>query len=259
MHGEGLQEHRSSCVMETVIEDLRRFLQVDSDSDSGFGDDDGDGYGFGFGGGCGYGYGFAGGYSCGDGYGLGDGAGYGDIFGNGNGDGDGNGNGDGDGDGIGYGYGDLRKLNGNPVYYIDGTPTLIYQVRDSIAKGAIVRKDLSLEDCWIVRCGNSFAHGDTIHNAYRDALEKELEDMPEDERIDRFVAEHPDPDAEYGDLFQWHHILTGSCEFGRRQWCQQHGLQPTDSITVRRFLKETASDYGGDIIRKVAKRMQVDL
>ena len=235
--------------MEVVIENIRRFLQVGSCDGSGLGSGIGDGLG------SGYGYGSGSGY--GDGYGDGYGSGYG--YGSGDGYGDGYGSGYGSGSGYGYGDGDLLKVNGNPVYYIDNTPTLIYQVRGFIAKGAIVRNDLTLEDCWIVRCGNSFAHGDTIHNAYRDALEKELEDMPEDERIDRFVAEHPDPDAEYSDLFNWHYILTGSCEFGRRQWCQQHGLQPTDSITVRRFLKETSSDYGGNIIRKVAERMQVDL
>ena len=246
--------------METLSEDIRRFLQVGSGD--GF-DRFGDGFGFDL-------YGAKIGSSSGDGFdrfgdgfgsgfsdGCGDGSGYGSGFGDGF--GDGFGTSEGFGNDFGHGHCDLRKVNGNPVYYIDDIVTLIYQVRGFIAKGAIVRDDLTLEDCWIVRCGNSFAHGDTIHNAYRDALEKEQEDMPEDERIDRFVAEHPDPDAEYGDLFQWHHILTGSCEFGRRQWCQQHGLRPTDSITVRRFLKETASDYGGDIIRKVAKRMQVDL
>ena len=237
--------------MEAVSEDIRRFLQVDSGYDSGYGNsyvygydpvydfiyDSEFGCGFGFGDSCGCGF------SCGNGEGDGFSCGCGFSCGNGN----------------GSSYDDLCKLNGTPVYYIDDIPTLIYQVRGFVAKGAIVRNDLTLEDCWIVRCGNSFAHGDTLHNAYRDALEKELADMPEDERIDRFVAEHPDPDAEYGDLFQWHHILTGSCEFGRREWCRQHDLQPTDSITVRRFLKETASDYGGDIIRKVAERMQVDL
>ena len=50
---------------------------------------------------------------------------------------------------------------------------------------------------------------------------------------------HPALDEEYGDLFDWHHVLTGSCEFGRRQWCEEHGYKPTDSITLRTFLTET--------------------
>ena len=67
---------------------------------------------------------------------------------------------------------------------------------------------------------------------------------------------HPDLDTEYGDLFDWHHILTGSCEFGRKQWCKEHGFQPTDKITVRDFIRLTKFDFGGDIIGKLEKEYQ---
>ena len=75
--------------------------------------------------------------------------------------------------------------------------------------------------------------------------------MPVEERIVAFVAAHPDIDGLYGDLFKWHNILTGSCEFGRREWCRMHGLKPDDTITIRRFLEETRNEYGGQIIEKL--------
>lgn len=67
----------------------------------------------------------------------------------------------------------------------------------------------------------------------------------------------PDLDTPYGDLFTWHHTLTGSCEFGRKEWCKAHGYQPTDSITVRTFIEQTKNDYGSDAIRMLAERYAI--
>ena len=64
---------------------------------------------------------------------------------------------------------------------------------------------------------------------------------------------HPDLDTPYGDLFEWHHILTGSCEAGRKQWCREHGYAPTDSITVRSFIEQTRFDYGHKAIDQLAE------
>lgn len=137
--------------------------------------------------------------------------------------------------------------------------TLIYAVRGNVAKGAVLGRDLTLKDCWIAKRGNFFAHGDTLHEAVEAVEAKWRENRPLDDRIAEFVKTHPALDEEYGDLFEWHHILTGSCEFGRRQWCDGHGYKPTDSITLRTFLTETAGDYGGDVIRQVAKEYGLEL
>ena len=144
---------------------------------------------------------------------------------------------------------------GKPVAYIDGVPTIIDLVRgNSYALGWIIKEDFSLEACFIAKVGGCFAHGETLKAARRAADEKYQESRPEEERIDEFVMAHPDLDAEYPDLFSWHHILTGSCEMGRKAWCDARGLKPTDSITVRAFITGTVGHYGGGTIRKLAGR-----
>ena len=242
--------------MEAIEKDIERFLAV--------GPGDGDGYGSGNGDGDGYGSGNGYGDGHGSGNGSGNGNGYGDGYGSGNGygSGDGHGNGYGSGDGHGYGSGSgygVKEFNGRKVYDIDRVLTLIYAVRGNVAKGAVLGRDLMLKDCWIARRGNFFSHGDTLHEAVEAVEAKWRENRPLDERIAEFVKTHPALDEEYGDLFEWHHALTGSCEFGRRQWCEVHGYKPTDSITLRTFLTETVGNYGGDVIRQVAKEYGLEL
>ena len=220
--------------MEAIEKDIERFLAVGS----GYGDNYGDGDG--------------------SGYGYGSGSGYGDGSGSGSGDGSGSGS----GDGYGYGYGDgdgVKEFTGHKVYNIDRVPTLIFAVKGDVAKGATLQKDMSLKDCWIAKRGNFFSHGDTLHEAVEAVEAKWRENRPLDERIAEFVKTHPALDEEYGDLFDWHHILTGSCEFGRRQWCEEHGYKPTDSITLRAFFEQTKNDYGRDVIRRVAKEYGLEL
>ena len=223
-----------------IERDIERFLAVGS----GYGAGDGSGYGYGDGSGSGDGYGDGSGSGYGDGYGYGDGSGYGY--------GDGSGSGYGDGSGV-------KEFNGRKVYDIDSVPTLIFAVKGDTAKGATIQKDMSLKDCWIAKRGNFFAHGDTLHAAVEAVEAKWRENRPLDERIAEFLKTHPSLDEPYGDLFEWHHILTGSCEFGRRQWCEEHGYKPTDSITLRAFLTETAGDDGGYVIKRVAKEYGLEL
>lgn len=172
----------------------------------------------------------------------------------------GSGSGSGSGDGYGDGYGSgIKEFNSRKVYDIDNVPTLIYAVKGDAAKGAVLGRDLTLKDCWIAKRGNLFAHGDTLHDAVEAVQAKWMENRPLDERIAEFVKVHPALDEVYHDLFDWHHILTGSCEFGRRRWCEEHGYKPTDGITLRTFFEQTKNDYGGDVIRMTAKEYGLDL
>ena len=235
-----------------IERDIERFLAV------GYGHGDGSGSGYGDG------YGDGDGDGSGSGYGSGSGSGHGSGSGSGSGYGYGSGSGSGSGSGDGYGYGDgsgsgVKEFNGRKVYDIDSVSTLIYTVRGNVAKGAVLRSDMTLRDCWIARRGNFFAHGDTLHEAVEAVEAKWRENRPLDERIAEFVKTHPALDEEYGDLFEWHHILTGSCEFGRRQWCDGHGYKPTDSITLRAFFEQTKNDYGRDVIRRVAQKYGQEL
>ena len=126
-----------------------------------------------------------------------------------------------------------------------------------MAMVAVINKDLSLSSAYVAKAGNSFAHGETLREAMQAAIKKDMEERPLDERIDAFVETHPDLDTLYGDLFQWHHTLTGSCEFGRKQWCKDHGYQPSDAITVRTFIEGTRNDYGGEVIKQLAERYKM--
>jgi len=123
----------------------------------------------------------------------------------------------------------------------------------------VLRKDLTTRDCWVARHDNLFAHGVTLRGAVEAVNAKWLNNRPLEERVAEFVKAHPALDEPYGDLFEWHHTLTGSCEFGRLGWCKDHGYRPTDSVTLRTFFGKTQGYYGGDVIRRVAREYGINL
>ena len=202
--------------------------------------------------GSGYGYGDGSGSGYGSGYGYGDG----DAVGSGYGYGYGSGDADGYGSGYGYGDGDadgsgVNSINGERVWSVDGVQTLIDSVHGSYAKGRILRDDLTLQPCYIARVDDCFAHGETLRKALDDAREKALEDLPTEERLKKFREHFTDFGKPYptADFYKWHHILTGSCEMGRRNWCEEHGIDMDGSYTVRQFIELTKYSYGGDVIK----------
>ena len=175
-----------------------------SGSGSGYGS--GDGYGYGDGSGSGYGYGD------GSGSGYGSGSGSGSGYGSGDGDGSGYGYGSGSGDGSGYGYG-VNIINGHKVYSVDDTQTVFYSVKGNYAKCAILKKDLTLQPCFVAKVGDYFAHGTTLKQAFDDANAKFTQNLPESERIAMFEAKFKLGVLYPTTLFyDWHNILT---EIGR--------------------------------------------
>ena len=209
------------------MEELTReaFLHTDFD---GYGDDSGDDSGYGS--------------RSGDGYsdGSGDGYGYGSGYGSGT----------GYGSGSGYVYG-LKSINGQTVDMIDRVPTILTRIVGNVAKGFIVRNDLSLETTYVCKQGNTFAHGDTLHKAHEALLEKLFDDMPTEERIAAFCSEFkPGVKRPAMEFFSWHHRLTGSCEQGRREFARQHDVDlDRDELTPEEFFALTRDAYGGSIIR----------
>ena len=242
------------------------FIQVNNSFSDSYGSGSGNGYGDGEGCGCGCGrcngsgngYGDSDGYSYGDGEGCGCGCGRCSGSGNGYGDGSGDGCGRGYGGGSGYGYG-IKMFTRNPVYLIDETPTLIYIVRGNIAKGEILKNDLTTVPCYIVKNGNLFAHGRTLREAQAELIEKQFYNMDDDDRIDAFLKEI-DINKQYQTsvFFDWHHKLTGSCEMGRRIFAENHGIDlENGTMTVSEFVELTKNAYGGRIIKKIAEGMKV--
>ena len=215
----------------------------------------GDGYGDGSGDGYGYGYGYGSGDGDGDGDGYGDGSGDGDGYG----DGSGYGYGYGSGDGYGYGYGSgdgVKTFCGKNVYPIDGVQTIIESIRGNIAKGHILKNDLSLTPCFVVKDSGKFAHGETLHEAFEALQEKLYDDSTEEERIRKFREHFTDFSKKYParELFVWHHVLTGSCKAGREAFCHDKGIDvDKDEFTVHEFIRLTKDSYGGETIKKLSE------
>lgn len=241
------------------MEKLERIEQFLSVPGTGYGYGDGDG----FGSVDGYGYGDGNG----SGTGFGEGYGYGDYFGEGYGidpclsprDDFGYGSVDGDGYSFGSNFGyDFSMLNGERVYQIDAVPTLIDSVSGNIAKGRILQYDMTTRPCYIAKVGNYFAHGDTLRDAMAYAQAKYNENRPLEERIADFNREFPDRDVKVdaARLFEWHHILTGSCLAGRKAFCEDRGLDYEHGhYTVNEFIRLTREAYGGEAIKELEKTL----
>ena len=176
------------------------------------------------------------------------GSGYGDGYGYGYGDGYGDGYGYGDGSGYG-----ITEINGLPVHLVDDVQTVFYHIRGNVAKGAILRDDLTLEPCFIVKGNGHFAHGESLRKAMEALTDKMFDDMPEEERITEFVKAHPDYRAKYSNsnLYDWHHRLTGSCEMGRNEFVASKGIDLEGESTIEEFVAMCRNSYGGSTIRKL--------
>ena len=195
-------------------------------------------------------------YGCGRGDGSGDGWGYGSD------DGWGDGSDDGRGDGSGYGRGDgrgdgLKSFNKNKVYYIDSVPTVLEKVHLNLAKGYTINADLTTNECYVAKGNNLFAHGATPSDAIKALQDKIFENMDDEEKIDTFVAEFNLYDKYPAKTFyEWHHKLTGSCEFGRNSFIKNHGIDlENGTYTVKEFIKITKNDFGGEIIKQLEERI----
>lgn len=240
-------------------EKINAFLELDSGFgccvSNGFGDGRGDGAGIASGAedgsyfALGAGYGYANGMgsfdSCGEGSGRGRGNGNGsvDCFGNGS------------GYGIGLGQG-ISEIRGTKVYQIDNVPTIIESIVNNIAKGYIVRNSYRLVPCFVAKVGSFFAHGISSHKALRAAQEKFDVHIPLENRIADTIKKYPSLDTRisHAELFSLHHFITGSCLFGRNEFCLNHGLDPYNGeMTMRDFIELTKNSYGYDAILELKR------
>ena len=207
-----------------------------------------------------FGYGSGYGHGSGYGYGSGDGSGYGDGSGSGYGSGYGFGYGYGDGSGSGSGYG-ILEFDGWKGYNIDGVETFIQAVFGDYARGFTIRDNSIKVPCYIARVGNSYAHGTTLAEARREAEEKDLEERPLEARIYMVKEKYPTANsvAKNSELFRLHHVLTGSCTFGRLQFFERHGISMDGEMTMRHFCEITKDEYGGQAVRALAKEYGIEL
>ncbi len=222
-----------------------------------YGDGSGYGYGSGDGDGSGDGYGSGDGDGSGDGYGSGDGSGYGSGYSSGYssgyGDGSGSGSGSGDGDGDGDGSGDgIKYFNNHKIHNIDSIETILVSIKNDVAKGFILNRDLTLEKCFIVRNDYFFSHGNTLKEALISLEEKTALKMPIEKRIEYFKSKFSDFNLKQKSklLYDWHFKLTGSCKMGRDNFCKENSINLSkDKLTVNEFISLTENYYGGEIIK----------
>ena len=218
------------------MEAIEKFIKLGSGSGSG----DGDGYGY-----C---------YGDGSGSGDGDGSGYGD--GDGSGSGDGSGYGDGYGDGYGYGDG-FKSINNITIYKIDRINTGIHKVKNNIAKGFILNYDMTMTDCFIVKNNTYFAHGSTIKEALKALNDKVFANLNVEEKIKEFKNKFTEYSKKYSAklFFEWHYLLTGSCELGRMSFAKQKGIDiEKDKLSVLEFIELTKNEYSGEIIKQLINK-----
>ena len=121
------------------------------------------------------------------------------------------------------------------------------------ARGRIVNLDLTTTPCFIARADNYFAHGETLHQAQRDAMAKAMEGMPLEERLAKFRDDFPtlQTKAKCSVFYDWHHIITGSCTMGRDEFVREHSLDMDKEYTVEFFLDIVADSYGRAEIKQL--------
>ena len=155
-------------------------------------------------------------------------------------------------DGSGYGNGSgsgITRLDGRAVHDVDGVQTVITSIKGNVAKGYILRSDLTLKPCFIAKVNGHFAHADTIVEAVAEAQNKAFEDLDEEERIEAFREFAVGRDTFTGhELFEWHGKLTGSCKMGREQFVKDRGIDLDKTFTMSEFVALTRGSYGGEII-----------
>ena len=155
--------------------------------------------------------------------------------------------------GSGYGYGDgVSMINNKKIYCIDSVQTIILSIHNNIAKGFIVNEDLTLQQCYIAKGQNMFAHGNTIKDAVRDLREKIFANLDVDEKIEEFKKIFKKDKKYKGtEFYKWHNLLTGSCEMGRNSFVRNHNLNLEDDFSVKEFIEICQDDFGGKIIKKL--------
>ena len=195
----------------------------------GYGDGDGNATGFGYNNGHGYGYGY----------------GYGDRSGNGY------------SNGTGYGYDQdcdsgVKSFKGKNVYYINGVPTILDHVKDSFAKGVILKEDFTLKRCYVAKNGQFFAHGHSLKEAVGVLNKKIYQELNYDVVIQKFLRTFQIGKSYPGVIFfEWHNYLTGSCLMNQKAFEKKYGVNLNSKFNVETFIDLYKDDYGNEIINKL--------
>lgn len=173
------------------------------------------------------------------------------IFSNRTGAGYGYGSGYGSGDGSGLDF-NIKEIDGKRAYTIDGIQTIIIHIKESYAKGFIIKADFTFAPCYVAKGNGYFAHGKTLKEANDALRSKILTNLDTEETIKHFIEKFEKGKTYPGtEFFEWHHYLTGSCLMGREAFVKRNGLDLDNQFTVEEFIKICEDDYGSKIIKKL--------
>lgn len=150
----------------------------------------------------------------------------------------------------------ITRFNGEPVYYIDGMPTVLKSVHGDLAHGYTVGDDLTTSECYVARGQGYFAHGKSAEEAVSSLERKIVAGMDTGARVEEFVKRFS-KDGRYPvrDFYEWHGLLTGSCTFGRDSFAREHGISMDGEMGTREFLALTKDAFGREVIQKVIQEM----
>ena len=172
----------------------------------------------------------------------------------------------GDGDGYGFdsgdGYGSGCKIKSIVInqqlynsYIIDNINTFVRHIdlERGILLGFILNLDNTITECVVIKENNKFAHGKDLREAIESLQEKLYDGSTETERIAKFKEHFQNFYQKYpnSELFMWHHILTGSCKFGRNEFVKSHNINLDGSMNIYEFIELTKSSYGENTIKKL--------
>lgn len=149
----------------------------------------------------------------------------------------------------------FNQMHNTTIYYIDSIPTIIYNVKGDIAKGAILSEnDMTLTPCFIMKKGDVYAHAKTLHEAHKIVHDKFEKKYNVDDRINKFKNEFPDFNIKVKakELFNWHYYLTGSCALGKIALLNDKHIDlENDMVSVHDFIELSRDKFGWDVIVKL--------
>ncbi|MFV0627004.1 MAG: hypothetical protein ACK5N8_06630 [Alphaproteobacteria bacterium] len=147
----------------------------------------------------------------------------------------------------------FKKIFGMEVIYIDKVPTLIKSIKKGIIKGFILNDNMTTEECFVSSFNGFTAHGKTIKESSDSAMAKFFANMHIDEKIKEFKNIFKKNKKYKGqDFFNWHFILTGSCEQGRENFVKNKSIDLQKGFTPLEFLEICKNNYGSDILRRIS-------
>ena len=150
----------------------------------------------------------------------------------------------------------ILEHQGKLVEYIDGIPCIIIAEHANSAMVDIISEaDYTRKRAYIAEVDGYYGHGSTLREAVNSARVKSLEGRPLEDRlaIVRLAFDKSeDGKLSVAELSEYHHLLTGSCQYGRSRFVEEHGLSLTDRFNLKKFIEIVGSDYGGEIIRRLS-------